>query len=263
MLRARLAVAAVWLPLLAALIAAPEPFFNVVVALVLAAAAGELMRAAAPQGGRTAAITAAAAAALIAVAARSTQALPLWSLLPALALALWLLLRPGGVPRSAAGGWWVLAVLYAGVLGGHWLLLRNVPADAQRWVAVAFAGTFATDTAAYAIGRWLGRRPMAPKISPGKTWEGTAGGVAGGAAGVLAAIALLRVGPPPALAALAAATLPVAAIAGDLLESALKRRIGVKDMSGLLPGHGGLLDRLDSLLFTGPALYWLVRWLGT
>ncbi|MEX2230285.1 MAG: phosphatidate cytidylyltransferase, partial [Dehalococcoidia bacterium] len=66
----------------------------------------------------------------------------------------------------------------------------------------------------------------------------------------------------PGVAAIALA-LPPAAIAGDLLESALKRRIGVKDMSRLLPGHGGLLDRLDSLLLTGPLLYWLIRWIQT
>ena len=60
---------------------------------------------------------------------------------------------------------------------------------------------------------------------------------------------------------LLASVVPVAAMAGDLLESALKRRLGVKDMSGLLPGHGGLLDRLDSLLLAGPCLYWIVRWL--
>ena len=74
---------------------------------------------------------------------------------------------------------------------------------------------------------------------------------------------VLGLDPGAALIVAAALGLPVAAIAGDLLESAIKRRIGVKDMSQLLPGHGGLLDRMDSLLLTGPLLYWLVRWLPT
>jgi phosphatidate cytidylyltransferase len=101
---------------------------------------------------------------------------------------------------------------------------------------------------------------MAPSISPGKTWEGAAGGLL---AGALAAVALTRFfeePPGPLVVAALALALPVAGELGDLLESAVKRRLGVKDMSRLLPGHGGLMDRLDSLLVTAPTLYWLVRW---
>ena len=100
-----------------------------------------------------------------------------------------------------------------------------------------------------------------PAISPRKTWEGAAGGVAFGAIAGFALPLLLGLSTRGAAAVLIALALPPAAIAGDLLESALKRRIEVKDMSQLLPGHGGLADRLDSLLLTGPLLYWLLRWL--
>ena len=266
MLKARLAVAAVGLPLLALLVLAPEPVFGAVVTLLLAAAALELMRAAVPQGGLPPALLAAAAVALLAASARSVEALRLWPLLPLLVLALVLLLRPSCRPQRPAGAWWLVAVLYVGVLGGHWLLLRSIEGDVdagQRWVALLLTTTFATDTGAYAVGRLVGRHRLAPAISPGKTWEGLAGGLFAGAVGALAALALLGLEPgAPAVVAIAA-LLPPAAVAGDLLESAIKRRAQVKDTSALLPGHGGLLDRLDSLLVAGPLLYWLVKWLTT
>ena len=123
------------------------------------------------------------------------------------------------------------------------------------------ATTFATDTGAYAVGRLIGRHLLWPAVSPKKTWEGGLGGLGAGAiAFVLATVALDLTLPEGGLA-LGAMLLPVAAIAGDLLESALKRQMGVKDMSGLLPGHGDLLDRLDSVLVVGVCLYWLLRWL--
>jgi len=158
--------------------------------------------------------------------------------------------------------WFELGLLYVAVPGGHWVLLRDLT-DGVEWVAVAIVATFATDTGAYTAGRTLGRHKLSPTLSPNKTWEGAAGGVLVGAAGSIITMQLLGLDPGVALVVAVALGLPVAAIAGDLLESAIKRRIGVKDMSQLLPGHGGLLDRLDSLLLTGPLLYWLVRWLPT
>jgi phosphatidate cytidylyltransferase len=259
-LRTRLAVAAAGLPLLAGLLVAPEVAFSVAVTAVLAVAAIEFMRAAAPDTGYAPALAAGVAVALLAATARSVDAFRLWTLLPALALALPWVLRTSRAPPPAA--WWALAVLYVGALGPHWLLLRGLE-DGRSWLAVGLATTFATDTGAYAAGRLAGRHLLAPKLSPGKTWEGGAGGLVAGAAAALASVAVLDVEAGASTAAVVAASLPAAAIAGDLLESALKRRAGVKDMSRLLPGHGGLLDRMDSLLLTGPLLYWLVRWLVT
>ena len=261
MLRTRVAVAAVGLPLLAALLATPEAAFAAAVTILLAAAAFELMRAAAPQAGTAAAVAAGAAVVLLAGAARTVEAFRLWALLPLAVLALALMLPASRVPRRPAAAWWLLAVLYVGVPGGHWLLLRNLE-HGELWVAVGLATTFASDTGAYAAGRLVGRRLLAPALSPGKTWEGAGGGVVAGAAAALASIALLDLDASAGTAVAIAAGLPVAAIAGDLVESAIKRRAGVKDMSSVLSGHGGLLDRMDSLLLTGPLLYWLLRWLA-
>lgn len=153
------------------------------------------------------------------------------------------------------------AVLYLGVLGAHFVLLRDLD-EGQRWLLVMLATVFATDTGAYAIGRLFGRHKMAPKVSPKKTWEGAAGGYIFGAAAAVAAPLLLGLDVTSTVVVAIALGAPVAAMIGDLVESALKRRLDVKDVSNLLPGHGGLLDRLDSLLFAGPWIYWIVRWLN-
>lgn len=265
MLRQRLAVAAVGLPLLGLLLAAPEPIFAAAIELLLAVAAFEIARAAIPGADRALALSAATTAALFVALSRTYPEVPVGWMLLVLAFVFALALRPReALPglRDSAAGWWILAVIYPAVLGSHFVLLRNVD-DGQRWLLVMLAATFATDTGAYAIGRLFGRHLLAPVISPRKTWEGAVGGLLFGAAGAAGAAAVLGLwSHGPWLAAVAFA-LPPAAITGDLLESALKRRLGVKDMSGLLPGHGGMLDRLDSLLITGPTLYWLVRWLQT
>jgi phosphatidate cytidylyltransferase len=256
----RLAVAAVGLPLLALLLWLPERPFSIVVVLLLAAAAYELTRAAAHGAPQALPLSAAVACALVVTAARGVEGFRPWTLLPPLALVLvFLLAGRRDAPRSRAS-WWLLAVLYVGALGSHFVLLR-VLEDGRDWVLLLLASTFATDTGAYAVGRLVGRHRMAPSISPGKTWEGAAGGLVFGGAALCGAAWLLELPLSPLAGAVMALAVPVAAEAGDLLESAIKRRIEVKDMSRLLPGHGGLLDRLDSLLLAGPSLYWLIRWL--
>ena len=186
--------------------------------------------------------------------------LPIGAFVLPTAVALALVLRPGNSFGESRIGWWITGILYVGVFGAHIVLLRDL-LDGVDWLIVMLVATFSTDTGAYAVGRLVGRHAFAPTISPNKTWEGAIGGLVFGALG--AAVAMLILEPTIRAGAqiLVAAALPVAAIAGDLLESALKRRLGVKDMSTLLPGHGGVLDRLDSLLLAGPVLYWIVRWL--
>lgn len=119
---------------------------------------------------------------------------------------------------------------------------------------------WATDIGAYAAGRAIGGPKLAPRISPKKTWAGLFGGMAA-AAVVGAAMAWWLAAPHPFGAAALAAVLAVVAQAGDLLESFVKRRVGVKDSSRLIPGHGGLLDRIDGLLAAAPALA-LAVWSG-
>lgn len=260
MLKQRLAVAAVGLPLLALLVAAPERVFGLGIALILGAATYEVVHAAIPTTTRTSALSAGVLAALLATSFRTLEEIPVWSL-PAMvvvtALLLGLLLWPGP-GQAPANAWWLGALLYLGVLGAHWLLLRNED-DGQRWVVVALAATFATDTGAYAVGRLIGRHLFWPAVSPKKTWEGAAGAVVFGGLAAAGLPYALGIEPELPWVLTIALLLPLAAIAGDLLESALKRRLDVKDMSHLLPGHGGLLDRLDSLLLTGPLVYWLLQ----
>lgn len=260
MLLQRVAVAAVGLPLLALLLVVPEPVFAGIIELILAVATYEFVRAALPDRDQIVAVAAAAVVALLVATLRTTETIPIGAFVLPTAVALALVLRPGNSFGESRIGWWITGVLYVGVFGAHIVLLRDL-LDGVDWLIVMLVATFSTDTGAYAVGRLVGRHAFAPTISPNKTWEGAIGGLVFGALG--AAVAMLILEPTIRAGAqiLVAAALPVAAIAGDLLESALKRRLGVKDMSTLLPGHGGVLDRLDSLLLAGPVLYWIVRWL--
>jgi phosphatidate cytidylyltransferase len=118
------------------------------------------------------------------------------------------------------------------------------------WLLLALGATWAADVGAYVVGSLGGRRRIAPQLSPGKTWEGTFGGFGAAALAVLGIAALFGLGRPEAAAG--AVTIGPAAFGGDLLESWVKRRAGVKDSGTLFPGHGGMLDRIDSLVAVAP-----------
>jgi phosphatidate cytidylyltransferase len=120
--------------------------------------------------------------------------------------------------------------------------------------------TFAADTAAFFVGRSIGRQKLAPTISPGKTVEGTLGGIAGGFAALVLFNYLLGTRLEFALIVPLALLVPVAAVIGDLAESIIKRGMDIKDASHAIPGHGGFLDRLDSILFTFPVVYYFLIW---
>ncbi|MHB0869956.1 MAG: phosphatidate cytidylyltransferase [Chloroflexota bacterium] len=149
--------------------------------------------------------------------------------------------------------------LYVAFLGGYWLSLRLLPAG-ELWVLLVVGVTWATDIAAYFVGRAVGRRSFFARISPRKTLEGAVGGlVAGVVCGTLLAWLFgWDVARVLAFSMLAAA----AAEAGDLAESLLKRQLRTKDAGQLIPGHGGVLDRLDSLLFVGVLAYYWAVWVG-
>jgi len=134
------------------------------------------------------------------------------------------------------------------VLLPSWLLVLTIHAGVPHGrglVMTVLAVVWAADVGAYAFGRWLGRTKLAPAVSPGKTWEGMAGGVlsAAIAAGLAAAWLDLPVAPLAALGVLTA----LVSVLGDLTQSMFKRNVGLKDSGKLLPGHGGVLDRIDSL----------------
>jgi phosphatidate cytidylyltransferase len=154
-----------------------------------------------------------------------------------------------------------LAMAYVGTLGSTIVLLREQD-NGRDWVYLALFSTFAVDTAAYFVGRAIGRHKLVPAISPKKTWEGFFGGYAGGIAAVLLLNYFLGLRIDAGPAVLIALTLPVVAAVGDLFESWVKRRAGVKDASELIPGHGGVLDRLDSVLFVFPLVYVVARWVA-
>lgn len=154
--------------------------------------------------------------------------------------------------RSAAGA--LLIALWIPFLASFLsLLLRR---DGGEWyVVITVALTATSDIAAYAFGSQLGRRKLAPAVSPAKTWEGFIGGVAitmlVAGVGVPLLVDTLSVGRAVALGALIA----VVATVGDLAESAVKRSLGIKDLGTLLPGHGGMMDRVDAMLFTLPVTH--------
>jgi len=156
---------------------------------------------------------------------------------------------------AAAGT--LLGALYLGGLGGTIAGLRLSDAAAGGWrVVLLLAIIMAADTFAFFVGRVAGRRPLAPAISPAKTIEGAIGGLAGGVAGALGARAVGLPDLPIVHGVVLGAAVAGMGMAGDLFESALKRWGGVKDSGTLFPGHGGMLDRLDSLLFGAPVLYY-------
>ncbi len=176
---------------------------------------------------------------------------------------LWFWLVPNREKRISfrSGVWTVLGVLYAGWLLSHLVALRGLD-EGRNWVFFAMFVTFAYDTVAYFTGRSLGRHKLAPRISPGKTWEGTIGGLIGA---VLFSL-LFTLSTPFALpinwgeAVLLGLLVSVFGQMGDLLESLFKRCVRVKDSGKLIPGHGGLLDRMDSIVFAGAVVYYYVIW---
>lgn len=125
------------------------------------------------------------------------------------------------------------------------------------WFLLALVATWLADTSAYLAGRAFGKRLMTPVLSPKKTWEGFAGGLAGAILAAAIANWGFGVGMRPIVAALAGALIALAAAVGDLAESLLKRQTGVKDSGALIPGHGGVLDRIDSQLFVFVVVYYL------
>ncbi len=174
--------------------------------------------------------------------------------IPVLMITLLLISQKDFIKRSTSA---VFIIFYLSLLGGFILLLANHPDGAKRIFALV-ALIACNDTFAYLVGVLIGKHKIAPSISPKKSWEGLIGGAIAAVIGgafifhslfettwvVGAAIGLMTV---------------VTATCGDLIESAIKRDLAIKDMSNLLPGHGGIMDRLDSALFTAPAVWFALE----
>lgn len=175
---------------------------------------------------------------------------------------LWFMAAPAASRRNTTlnAGATILGTVYVPFLASFAILLLTYPGDLGRNVFLVVVGlTILYDVCAYAIGTLWGSRPLAPTISPQKSWEGAIG-----ATFVLLLVALAIVpsidpfGAPGRAVGLAL-VIAVAAPIGDLVESALKRDLGVKDMGTVLPGHGGILDRIDAILIAAPAAFWFLQ----
>ena len=164
--------------------------------------------------------------------------------------------------------WTIGGVVYIGLLSSYFVALRQMP-EGRNWVFLALFVTFASDTTAYFIGKTWGRHKLLPAVSPKKTWEGAVGGVGG------AVIIGLLFSAPQVFGVtntfyisglthgeviLLSLCVSIFGQAGDLAESLLKRNLAAKDSGTSIPGHGGFLDRLDSLLFAGLVVYFYALW---
>lgn len=146
-------------------------------------------------------------------------------------------------------------VMYIPYLLGYLVLLRGQP-HGFKWILLIMFIVMSCDSAAYFIGSRFGKRRLYPEVSPKKSVEGSVGGLAGSLLGALAARSLFFAELSVADALLAALLISTLGQVGDLFESLLKRSCGVKDSGAIFPGHGGILDRLDSILFAAPATYY-------
>jgi phosphatidate cytidylyltransferase len=202
---------------------------------------------------------------------QNTNVLPIVITATILVSLIWLLRRS---PREKAfrdWAWMMVGALYVGWMLSYWLSLRGLKVGLEdsseygrNWVYLAMFTTFANDTGAFFIGRARGKHKLAPAISAAKTWEGAIGGLI---CAILAAIVIAMV-----LNLISPFTFKywqiillgflvgLFAQLGDLVESLLKRNMGVKESGNLLPGHGGILDRFDSLIFVGAVVYYYVIW---
>jgi phosphatidate cytidylyltransferase len=183
------------------------------------------------------------------------ESLVLGLLITVLAVLVWRLsVGPAGFHRDMPAA--ILIAIYVPFLMGFAILLAH-PSDGRMRVLVTLACVILSDTGGYAVGVFLGKHPMAPTVSPKKSWEGFGGSIAATAIGGSLLIHYLF-HEPLWHGAVIGIGISVAAVIGDLAESMIKRDLGVKDMSNLLPGHGGLMDRLDSVVFAAPAAYMLM-----
>lgn len=265
----RVLTAAVLLPVLwLAIKRAPAGVFYAVVSLVMVLAAWECYALLAARGSRPLRLVGIAGCLAVtlsfAVGSPSgAPTLPLAGVTIAATLgAMWRRDEPAAMLDAASST--VFPVLFVGLAFGFPVGLRALPGETGTdLLLLLLVCVMASDTAAYYVGSRFGRRRLAPRLSPKKSWEGAIGGVIASVGAALVAHAWFYQRLPVRHALALGLLLGVAGIAGDLAESMLKRAAGAKDSSGLLPGHGGLLDRTDSLLFAGPLLYYYsMRFLG-
>jgi len=278
MLRRRLITALWGIPLLIAIVWLGEPWFTIFVILLGMLAIFEFYRLVSTSKGSPLTYFGLAWTSLL-ILSRNPDLLasverhldpsllaPLLFASAAILSLIWFLIRRRKEGAFADWVWTIAGIVYAGWLLGYLVSLRALDGSREwgNWVFLALFCTFASDTAAFFVGRAIGKHPLAPRISPGKTREGAIAGIFGA---IL--VSLFFVLPTPlglsaylnwAQAILLGILVSIFGQFGDLVESLFKRTVGVKDSGKLLPGHGGILDRMDSIVFAGVVVYYYVVW---
>ena len=264
---ARLTTAAVGIPLLVLVVWVGEPWFSVVVALFAGVVALEVCRMALNQGIKLPQLTIAIMAMILVVShfaytpensppLRAVQGI--WLVMAVIAVLLVAVKSIKGL-NTQFWGIGLGAVLHSGAFLAHAPLLRGIDQGLE-WVFFLFIVTFSTDTAAFFVGKAIGKRPLAPTISPKKTWEGAVGGFVAAIVAATVAAAALNLEAEMVAIVILGGLMGIVGQAGDLVESKLKRLAKVKDSGWLMPGHGGVLDRLDSIVFNLVLVYYFVIW---
>jgi len=234
-----------------------RPSFLLVIAAAVAVGTWEMVRAVQPSGAKPPLIPLLVGGAAMQGLAWffGPDALAIGLLLTVLAAMVWRLADgPAGYHRDITAG--TLIAVYVPFLAGFASLLA-APSDGEWRVLVTLLAVVLSDTGGYVAGVFFGKRPLAPTVSPKKSWEGLIGSLVATGAGSAASLYFV-LGVDWWWGLLFGVVVSVASVLGDLAESLLKRDLGIKDMSHLLPGHGGLMDRLDSILFAAPAAYLLL-----
>jgi phosphatidate cytidylyltransferase len=265
MLKQRVITAAIGVPVVVCAVWFGDPWFSLLIAAVALLGSLEFYRMVADSGkGQPLTYFGLLLALVLALSPlslhyKNTDILP-----PAIAFAIvvpliWLLFRP---PRELVfhnWAWTIAGALYVGWMLSYWLNLRFLD-EGRGWVYLALLTTFANDTGAFFVGRKWGKHKLASGISPRKTWEGAAGGLLSGVAGAFIVFAIVNLFAPMPITywqlVPLAFLISLFAQLGDLIESLLKRSLGAGESGNILPGHGGILDRFDSLIFTGVVVYY-------
>jgi len=244
-------------PVLAIVFLAGPTFFGAVVLALALLALHEYLRLCAVEGLVMAAVLASAVPVLAAVPAGVAPGVGAAAMLVLALVSLWRVEDPARRFRGLAEG--VLGLCYIGYAMGCLWLLRMDTAHGAAWLFLVLAATWAGDSAAFFVGSRFGRRKFSPGLSPNKTWAGAVGGLAGSLAGGLLSLPLFAGAVGIGFIALTSVAVGLTGQLGDLFESLWKRAKGVKDSGNLIPGHGGILDRIDSLLIGIPVGYHIVR----
>ncbi len=261
MLNKRIVVAIIGLPMTVLFILSPEPIFAAITEIILAIATIELIKNCVNNNSKhelLIMLTAAAATAFITAFIRVGAQDGVWVIVIPTIFLIWSIFTSYNWTKTIFF-WWIASVLYISTLGSHFILINQIN-NGQNWIILMLGIVFATDTGAYTVGKMFGKHKLIPSISPNKTWEGAIGGYIVGTLIGGGIIYILNIHLSTSLIVLLVC--PITAIIGDIIESQIKRKLSVKDMSNILPGHGGILDRIDSILFTAPWVYWIVIWMN-